>query len=141
MKKKFIVPTQDREDWLDFTKQPGTIYPKESDFLNQNAESNKVPKLDLHGVSLSSSNEIVKKFIIKSFKLGHKKILIITGKGSRSKSYDDPYVSEKLSILRNHVPEFIKSDENLKSKILKIEDADKKSGGEGAFFIFLKRNI
>ncbi|MDC1476094.1 Smr/MutS family protein [Pelagibacteraceae bacterium] len=141
MKKKFVVSPEDKEDWVAFTKQTENINPKESDFLNKNIELNKVPKLDLHGTSLSSSNEIVKKFIIKSSKFGYKKILIITGKGLRSKSYDNPYASEKLSVLRYHVPEFIKNDENLNSKIIKIVEADKKSGGEGAFFVFLKKNI
>ena len=138
MKKKFVVPIKDKEDWLTFTKQAGNINPKETDFLNRNIEVNKVPKLDLHGISLSESNKIVKKFIIKSFNSGYKKILIVTGKGSRSKSYDDPYVSEKLSVLKYSVPEFVKNDENLNSKIIKIIEADKKSGGEGAIFIFLK---
>ena len=138
MKKKYIVSSKDKKDWTDFTKQIGNISPKEDDLLQTNIEINKVPKLDLHGFSLSQSNKIVKKFIIEYFNRGYKKLLIITGKGLRSKSYNNTYVSEKLSVLRYSVPEFIKNDEDLKNKINGVLKANVKDGGEGAIYIFLK---
>ena len=140
MKKKYTVSSKDKKDWVDFTKQIGNISPKEADFSQTNTAINKVRKLDLHGHSVSESNKIVKKFIVGSFDYGYKKLLIVTGKGSRSKSYDNPYVSKKLSVLRYSVPEFIKNDENLDNKINRISTADIKDGGEGAIYIFLKNN-
>ena len=138
MKKKHVVSSKDKKDWIDFTKQISNISPKKADFLQNNTEINKVRKLDLHGFSLSESNKIVKKFVVESFDQGYKKLLIITGKGLRSKSYDNPYISEKLSILRYAVPEFINNDESLTNKVRKISTADVKDGGEGAVYIFLK---
>ena len=77
---------------------------KEVDLQEQDIKVYKVPKLDLHGFSLIEANKKVKKFIIESFYNGYRKILIITGKGSRSKSYDNPYFSEKLSVApSNHL--------------------------------------
>ena len=140
MKKKNVVPSKDKKDWIDFTNQVGTINPKEEDFLEDNSKKNIVPKLDLHGLSLDKSKEIVKKFILESFDRGYKKLLIITGKGLRSKSYDNPYVSEQLSVLRYAVPEFISNDANLNDKVIKISTADIKDGGEGAINILLKSN-
>ena len=140
MKKKHFVTPKDKKDWDVFTKQMGDISPKESDLLKKNIEINKVQKLDLHGSSLSEANKIVKKFIIESFNNGYKKLLVVTGKGLRSKSYNNPYVSEKLNVLRYSVPEFIKNDENLNNKISRIAQADIKDGGEGAIYIFLKNN-
>ena len=140
MKKKYIASFQDKKDWIAFTKQIGDISAKEVDLLQHNVKENKVPKLDLHGFSLSQSNKIVKKFIIESFNRGYKKLLIITGKGLRSKSYNNTYVSEKLSVLRYSVPEFIKNDENLNNKISRTSKAAIKDGGEGAIYIFLKNN-
>ena len=113
---------------------------KESDNLNKNIEINKVPKLDLHGFSLIEANQIVKNFIIKFFNDGYKKILVVTGKGLRSKSRDNPYISEKLSVLKYSVPEYIKTNKNLNNKISKILTAEQKDGGEGAIYIFLKNN-
>ena len=140
MKKKHVVSSKDKKDWIDFTKQISNISLKEADFLQNNTEINKVRKLDLHGFSLSESNKIVKKFVVESFDRGYKKLLIVTGKGLRSKSYDNPYISEKFSVLRYAVPEFINNDESLNNKVRKISTADVKDGGEGAVYIFLKSN-
>ena len=140
MKKKYVPSSKDKKDWLDFTKQIGYISPKEDDFPQENIEIKKVLKLDLHGSSLVESNKMVKKFINECFNRGYKKLLIVTGKGLRSKSYDNPYVSEKLSVLKYSVPEFIKNDENLNNKISRISKAEIKDGGEGAIYIFLKNN-
>jgi len=140
VKKRHFVTSKDKKDWDVFTKQMGDISLKESDLLKENIEINKVKKLDLHGSSLIEANKIVKRFIIESFNNGYKKLLVVTGKGLRSKSYNNPYVSEKLNVLRYSVPEFIKNDENLNNKISRIVQADIKDGGEGAIYIFLKNN-
>ena len=123
-----------------FTKQIGDISPKDVDILKQITVTNKVRKLDLHGFSLIEANKIVRKFIIESFNNGYKKLLIITGKGLRSKSYNNPYLSEKLNILKYSVPEYINNNENLNCKINKISQASLKDGGEGAIYIYLKNN-
>tara|TARA_B100001123_G_C14458147_1_gene689445 strand:+ start:75 stop:506 length:432 start_codon:yes stop_codon:yes gene_type:complete len=138
VKKKYEATSEDKEDWLSFTKKIGNIFPKEEDIGKNNIKINKVPKLDLHGISLSEANIKVKDFIIKSFNDGYKKIIIITGKGLRSKFHNNPFVSEKLSSLKNSVPEYIKNDEDLSDKINKISTASIKDGGEGAVYIFLK---
>ena len=123
-----------------FTKQIGDISPKKTDLLQQITVTNKVRKLDLHGFSLIEANKTVKKFIIESFNNGYKKLLIITGKGLKSKSHNNPYFSEKLNVLKYSVPEYITNNENLINKISKISKASLKDGGEGAIYIFLKNN-
>ncbi len=140
MKKKYSASSKDKKDWADFTKQVGNISVTEDDFLEENRQINKVRKLDLHGYSLDDANKVVKKFIIESFDKGYNKLLVVTGKGLRSKSYDNPYISENLSVLKNSVPEYIKNNENLNSIISKIIQADQQDGGEGAINIFLKNN-
>ena len=140
VKKKNFISSKDKKDWLAFTKQMGNIKAKESDLLKENIKLSEVKKLDLHEFSLIEANKIVKNFIINSFNSGYKKLLIVTGKGLRSKSHENPYVSEKLSVLRYSVPEYIKNDENLVNKINSISTADIKDGGEGAIYIFLKNN-
>tara|TARA_B100000678_G_scaffold191072_1_gene159769 strand:+ start:192 stop:623 length:432 start_codon:yes stop_codon:yes gene_type:complete len=140
VKKKYSASSKDKKDWVNFTNQIENIGVKEDDLLEENQQINKVRKIDLHGYSLNNANKVVKKFIIESFNQNYKKLLIVTGKGSRSKSYDDPYISESLSVLKNSVPEYIKNDENLNSIISKIVQASQKDGGEGAINIFLKNN-
>ena len=139
MKKKYSVTSQDKKEWTTFTKRLENIYDKDSNFIKQNITTNKIRRLDLHGLSLNQANKIVKKFIIESFEDGYKKILIITGKGLRSKVYKNPYLSEQMNVLKYSVPEFIKNDEDLFGKISRISTADLKDGGEGAFYIFFKK--
>ena len=139
VKKKFSSPSKDKKDWIAFTNQMGTINAKESDFKDNNDKTNTAKKLDLHGLKLDEANKIVKKFIIDSFNNDFKKLLIVTGKGLRSKSLNNPYLSEKLSVLKYSVPEYIKNDEDLSNIISRISKADQKDGGEGAIYIFLKK--
>ena len=140
MKKKYSVSPKDKNDWINFTKKMDNILVKEDDFLQENKEKNKIRRLDLHGYSLEDANRLVKKFITESFNKNYRKLLIVTGKGSRSKSYENPYVSEKLSVLKYSIPDYIKNDKELSQKIHKIENANPKDGGEGAISIFLKAN-
>ena len=139
MKKKYSVTYKDKKDWIAFTKRLENIHNKDDDFIKQNNRVNKIKRLDLHGLSLNQANIIVKKFIINSFEEGCKKLLIITGKGLRSKVHNNPYLSKQMNVLKYSVPEFIKNDKDLSKKISSISIASLKDGGEGAFYIFLKK--
>ena len=140
MKKKYTASAKDKKDWINFTKQLKNVSDKEDILFEKNHQIKETRKLDLHGYSLDDANNAVKKFIIESFEKNYKKLLVVTGIGSRSKSYDNPYISENLSVLKNSVPEYIKNNENLNSIISKIARADQQDGGEGAINIFLKNN-
>ena len=139
MKKKYSVPQKDKKDWTNFTKKMDNIFVKEDDSLQENHERNKIRRLDLHGYSLEDANKVVKKFITEAFDKNYRKLLIVTGKGSRSKSYNNPYISEKLSILKNSIPDYISRNKELMKKISKISKASLKDGDDGAIYIFLKK--
>ncbi len=138
MKKIKPETTQDKEDWKNFTRQLENIYDKDEKSFNLKDISHKRKKLDLHGFSLEQANLEVKKFINTAFENGYKKILIITGKGTRSHAKENPYLSEKLSVLKHSVPEFIKGDKELLNKIKKISNASPREGGDGALDILLR---
>ena len=139
MKKKFSLSSQNKKDWLDFTKQPKNIYDKDKTHKYDNNYSRKIRKLDLHGFSLNDANQKVKKFIEDSFDRGYEKIVIVTGKGLRSKVYNDPYRSKDMNILRNSVPAFIQNDQSMLNLVKKISGASIKDGGDGAFYVLLKK--
>ena len=139
MKKKSSATTQDKKDWTAFTKDPNDLYDKEVNSQNLNNKKDKIIKLDLHGSSLDEANKRVKKFIIKSYNSGYKKLIIVTVKGLRSKTFDNPFVSEQMSILRNSVPDYISNDGDLSNIVKNISKADMQDGGDGAIYISLKR--
>ena len=141
MKKKYSVTNRDKKDWVNFIKDLSPVYDKDNHFTKKSISLNKMRKLDLHGFSLSEANKMVEKFIIESFKEGYRKLLIVTGKGSRSKISEDPYRSEKMNVLKYSVPEYIINNENLSKKITKISKSSLEDGGEGAIYIFLKNIV
>ncbi|NDA22451.1 MAG: DNA mismatch repair protein MutS, partial [Proteobacteria bacterium] len=96
--------------------------------------------IDLHGFTLSQANKIIEEFIFKSYEEKINKLIVVTGKGLHSQNEKDPYVSKDLSILKYSVPEFIKNNKNLMNIIYEIKDANIEDGGEGAFYIYLKKN-
>ena len=99
-----------------------------------------IKTIDLHGFSLENANKTIDEFINRCFEDKITKITVITGKGLRSNNINNPYVSKNLSILKNSVPEFIKSNSNLMKKIKNIKEAKTEDGGSGAFNIFLKKS-
>ena len=129
---------KDKKDWQNFISGKEKISNKDLN-INQIKISKKISKkIDLHGFSLENANKTIEDFILKSFNEGVNRIIVITGKGLRSKNISNPYISKDLSILRYSVPEFIKSKENIMKKIKKIEEASLEDGGEGAFYLYLK---
>ena len=81
----------------------------------------------------------VKEIILSCWKKKYSEILLVTGKGIHSNTDQNVYVSTKLSKLKYSVPDYIKSDNNLFSKISTISNADQKDGGDGAIIIKLKK--
>ena len=91
--------------------------------------------------SLDDANIKVKQFIEESFAFGSEKLIIVTGKGIHSQNDKDPYTSQKLGILKYSVPDFLKNNLSLSALIKEIAPARIEDGGEGAFYIYLKKKI
>tara|TARA_Y100001970_G_C14107289_1_gene788884 strand:- start:56 stop:472 length:417 start_codon:yes stop_codon:yes gene_type:complete len=130
------ISDKDIKDWKDFTSGRENLPDKDISILKKSKK--KVKTIDLHGLSIDDSNKVIKNFILTSFKEGINKIIVITGKGLRSKNEENPYVSKDLSILKNSVPEYIKLNKDLMKIIKQIEKATIEDGGDGAFYIYLK---
>ena len=132
------ISEKDKKDWLNFINNNEKLTNKEI------LEKKKIPiynekTIDLHGCSLENANKIVEEFILLCFSENVSKIKIITGKGSRSKNKENPYLSENLSILKYSVPEFIKTNPNLMKVIKNINYDDVENSSSGSFDIFLKK--
>ena len=136
---KIKISDKDKKDWQNFISNKEKLSNKDLYLSNNKIEKEIIKTIDLHGFSLENANNVIEEFIIQCFKKNVNKIIVITGKGLRSKSIRNPYVSKDLSILKHSVPGFIKSKPNLMKIIKKIEEAKIEDGGGGAFYIYLKR--
>ena len=128
---------QDKKDWQNFLSKKEKLPNK--DLVQSNKKNYKSSEIDLHGFTLDEANKRIEKFILDSYENGFNKLRIVTGKGLHSNNEKDPYVSKDLSILRYSVPEYIKSNNELMNLITKFKEANIQEGGEGAFYIFLKK--
>ena len=133
------ISDKDKKDWQNFLSKNDKLPIKDKDL--EQKRTFKTLKFDLHGYSLKDANDRVEDIILKSYEEGIRKLVLITGKGLHSQNEKDPYVSKDLGILKNSVPEYIKSNTQLMNKIVDIVDADIEDGGSGAFYIYLKKKL
>ena len=127
---------KDLRDWENFVNSKDKISSKEEFNKSQINKKRSTFKIDLHGFSLDQANKFIEKTINDCFEKEVSKLNIITGKGMRSKSTEDPYKSSELSILKHSIPEFIKSNTDLMKLIKKVENLDEKNSG--SFNVYLK---
>ena len=127
---------KDLRDWENFVNSKDRISSKEEIDKSQINKKESTFKIDLHGFSLDQANKFIEKTINDCFEKEVSKLNIITGKGMRSKSAEDPYKSSELSILKHSIPEFIKSNTDLMKLIKKVENLDEKNSG--SFNVYLK---
>ncbi len=138
MKKKVNISDTEKELWEEYLKDPKDLYDKEIENKKQFNRAERY-RFDLHGFTLLEANEKVRKLIINCQEKDFKEILLITGKGLHSSTDQNTYVSKELSKLKFAVPEYIKTQKDLSDKIISIEQAQIKDGGEGAIIIKLRK--
>ena len=127
---------KDLKDWNKFIESKDKINPKDELNLSPVNKNKYTFTIDLHSFSLDQANKFVEKTINECFEKQFSIVNIITGKGMRSKSAEDPYKSSELSILKHSIPEFIKSNVDLMKLIKKVETTDEKNSG--SFNVYLK---
>ena len=131
------ISDKDKKDWDNFINSKEKLPNK--DIGTKNKKIEKTRSIDLHGYTLDEANKTIEIFINKSFSESVNKLIIVTGKGLHSENQKDPYVSKDLGILKYSVPEFIFNNSKLMDMINEITDAKLEDGGQGAFYIYLKK--
>tara|TARA_B100000700_G_scaffold9912_1_gene9921 strand:- start:1166 stop:1591 length:426 start_codon:yes stop_codon:yes gene_type:complete len=133
------ISKKDKKDWQNFIDGSAKLENKDKSLEEDN--SNLIEKtIDLHGYSIENANVKIKEFIEQSYSRKVNKINIITGKGSRSKNFSDPYQSFDLSILKYSVPQYIKNNLDLMKIIKLINYEAVNNPNQGSFDIILKKN-
>ena len=133
------ISDKDKKDWEKFVNSSEKLDNKDRNEINES--SNYIEKIiDLHGYTLDEANKKISEFIDSCFLEGVNKINIITGKGSRSKNFSDPYQSFDLSILKYSVPQYIKNNLDLMKIIKLINFEAVNNPNQGSFDIILKKN-
>lgn len=90
-------------------------------------------RLDLHGLHQGEAQAALTRFLLGAYDSGHRCVLVITGKGSRSLLSDT-----EGGVLRRTLPVWLGMSP-LASIVLLHSTARAKDGGAGAFYILLRR--
>jgi len=86
-------------------------------------------QLDLHGLTVEKAHGAFNNIIQRAYAEGNRCILVITGKGLTKRG---------AGIIRRELPQWINAAEN-RDRILGFSPARPQDGGEGAFYVLIKR--
>ena len=98
-------------------------------------------RIDLHGLTRDEAHAALNRFLARSRRAGRRCVLVITGKGGRrAGSGDDaPFMQrDGPGVLRSLVPDWLETGEN-RARVLAYRTARPGDGGDGAFYVLLRR--
>ena len=93
--------------------------------------------LDLHGMRQDEARGALGRFVVARAERGDRTILVITGKGLK-KLNGDPTTIVERGVLRTMLPIWLNAPE-LKSYVIGWDQAAQGHGGEGAWYVRLRR--
>jgi len=95
-------------------------------------------RLDLHGMTVQRAHGALLSFVNSSHSKGLRCILVITGKGAPQDRHAPFQMENRRGILRESVPKWLQNPE-VSPKIVGLYQAHQSHGGDGAYYIYLKK--
>ena len=89
-------------------------------------------RCDLHGMTRREARAALDAFLARARKRGCRCVLVITGKGQRSP------LAERTGVLRGELPLWLEAPSN-RDRVLDFAQAQPRDGGDGAFYILLRK--
>ena len=93
-------------------------------------------RLDLHGLTLAAAQPQLIRFVLHEHAVGSRLVLVITGKGKAKQDLGP--IPTRMGVLRHQVPQWL-SMPPLSSVVLQVTPAHRSHGGEGAYYVYLRR--
>lgn len=94
-------------------------------------------RLDLHGMTLAQAHPALIDFVLGAEAKGHRLVLVITGKG-KDRDTGGP-IPTRQGVLRHQVPQWLALPP-LRQAILQVTPAHIRHGGQGAYYVYLRRH-
>jgi len=93
-------------------------------------------RLDLHGLTQAQALPALTGFMMRAAAEDKRVVLVITGKGRGGDGHGP--IPERPGVLRHNLPHWLASGQ-LAGLVLDILPAHRSHGGEGAFYVYLRR--
>lgn len=94
-------------------------------------------RIDLHGMTVAEAHRELVEYILDANAAGKRLVLVITGKG-RTPNQNETFPVSR-GVLRHQVPQWL-SLAPLKNIVLQVTPANRRHGGDGAYYVYLKRS-
>jgi DNA-nicking Smr family endonuclease len=94
-------------------------------------------RIDLHGMTLAQAHPALTGFILRSASAGQRLVLVITGKG-KNRDTGGP-IPTKFGVLRHQVPLWL-AMAPLGPLVLQVSESHIRHGGQGAYYVYLRRS-
>ncbi len=96
-------------------------------------------RLDLHGHTQVDAHRAAHAFIAASHRAGRRCVLIITGKGGVRDNMDAGFMPDRDSgVLRRNLPRWL-GEAPVRHMVLRLESARPQHGGDGAYYVLIRR--
>ena len=93
-------------------------------------------KLDLHGMTLAAAHPALMRFVREGHADGKRLLLVVTGKGKSTR--DDGPIPIRRGVLRHQVPQWLAMPP-IGAVVSQVTQAHISHGGEGAYYVYLRR--
>ena len=97
-------------------------------------------KIDLHNKTQDQAYSALQGFITRAFQHNKRCVLVVTGKGTNTKADEIGFSSnyDGVGILKSRLPDWI-NQPPLNQMVLRYVTANRQHGGDGAFYLYLKK--
>ena len=99
-------------------------------------------RIDLHGLRQDEALARLRAFLFEAHHRGHKTVLVITGKGREADDPAMPYVDTlnraPRGVLKRNLPRWL-AEADLRAIVVSFTPASVRHGGDGAFYVELRR--
>jgi DNA-nicking Smr family endonuclease len=96
-------------------------------------------RIDLHGMTQDAAHRTLFAFLATAHSRGHRLVLVITGKGNPRKDESAGWTMSPHGVLKQMVPRWL-NEPGLAALIASTKPAHVRHGGDGALYIYLRKN-
>jgi DNA-nicking Smr family endonuclease len=96
-------------------------------------------RIDLHGMTQEAAHRTLFAFLATAHARGHRLVLVITGKGNPRKDESASWMMSPHGVLKQMVPRWL-NEPGLAALLASTKPAHVRHGGDGALYVYLRKN-
>jgi DNA-nicking Smr family endonuclease len=96
-------------------------------------------RIDLHGMTQDAAHRTLFAWLATAHARGHRLVLVVTGKGNPKNTDNAPWMMSPHGVLKQMVPRWL-NEPGLAALIASIGPAHARHGGDGALYVYLRKN-